>query len=422
MRDTYSPQTVEAEVQKVWSDNDVYHAVEHAKDAQGNEKPKFYVLSMLPYPSGKLHMGHVRNYTLNDVMYRYLRMKGYNVMTPMGWDAFGMPAENAAINHGIAPAAWTFSNIADMKAQMKPLGLAFDWDREIATCTPEYYRWNQWMFLKMLEKGICYRKTQIVNWDPVDMTVLANEQVVDGRGWRSGALVEKREIPGYYLGITQYADELLKDLDQLGGWPEQVRAMQTHWIGKSTGVKLVFPYTIDGEEKQLSVYTTRADTLMGVTFVAIAAEHPLAKRLAEGNETLQAFIAECAKGSVSEADMATMEKKGVPTGFNVHHPLTGEEVPVWIGNYVLMSYGEGAVMGVPAHDERDFAFAKKYDLPIKQVVACEGHEYSLEAWHESYGDKSDASKLINSGEFNDLTVHEGIEKIAEAKEKEIMEI
>ena len=414
MRDTYSPQTVEAEVQKVWSDNDVYHAVEHAKDAQGNEKPKFYVLSMLPYPSGKLHMGHVRNYTLNDVMYRYLRMKGYNVMTPMGWDAFGMPAENAAINHGIAPAAWTFSNIADMKAQMKPLGLAFDWDREIATCTPEYYRWNQWMFLKMLEKGICYRKTQIVNWDPVDMTVLANEQVVDGRGWRSGALVEKREIPGYYLGITQYADELLKDLDQLGGWPEQVRAMQTHWIGKSTGVKLVFPYTIDGEEKQLSVYTTRADTLMGVTFVAIAAEHPLAKRLAEGNETLQAFIAECAKGSVSEADMATMEKKGVPTGFNVRHPLTGEEVPVWIGNYVLMSYGEGAVMGVPAHDERDFAFAKKYDLPIKQVVACEGHEYSLEAWHESYGDKSDASKLINSGEFNGLTVHEGIEKIAEA--------
>lgn len=414
MRDTYSPQTVEAEVQKVWSDNDVYHAVEHAKDAQGNEKPKFYVLSMLPYPSGKLHMGHVRNYTLNDVMYRYLRMKGYNVMTPMGWDAFGMPAENAAINHGIAPAAWTFSNIADMKSQMQPLGLAFDWDREIATCTPEYYRWNQWMFLKMLEKGICYRKTQIVNWDPVDMTVLANEQVVDGRGWRSGALVEKREIPGYYLGITQYAEELLKDLDQLGGWPEQVRAMQTHWIGKSTGVKLVFPYTIDGEEKRLSVYTTRADTLMGVTFVAIAAEHPLAKRLAEGNETLQAFIAECGKGSVSEADMATMEKKGVPTGFNVRHPLTGEEVPVWIGNYVLMSYGEGAVMGVPAHDERDFAFAKKYGLPIKQVVACEGHEYSLDAWHESYGDKSDASTLINSGEFNGLTVHEGIEKIAES--------
>ena len=412
MRDTYSPQTVEAEVQGRWTEGDVYRASEHVKDAQGNEKPKFYVLSMLPYPSGKLHMGHVRNYTLNDVMYRYLRMKGYNVMTPMGWDAFGLPAENAAINHGVAPADWTFANIADMKNQMKPLGLAFDWSREIATCTPEYYRWNQWMFLKMLEKGVCYRKTQIVNWDPVDMTVLANEQVVDGRGWRSGAVVEKREIPGYYLGITQYADELLKDLDQLQGWPEQVRSMQHHWIGKSTGVRLTFPYTIDGEDKLLHVFTTRADTLMGVSFVAIAAEHPLAKRLAQGNATLTAFIEECAKGGVSEADLATKEKEGVPTGFCVKHPITGADVPVWIGNYVLMSYGDGAVMGVPAHDERDFAFAKKYNLPINQVVEMQDKTYSTEAWQDWYGDKSDESHLVNSGEFNGLTVHEGIEKIA----------
>lgn len=414
MRETYSPQTVEAEVQAAWKKADVYHAHEHAKDKNGKEKPKFYVLSMLPYPSGKLHMGHVRNYTLNDVMYRYLRMKGYNVMTPMGWDAFGLPAENAAINHGIAPAKWTFDNIAEMKNQMQPLGLAFDWSREVATCTPEYYRWNQWMFLKMLEKGICYRKTQIVNWDPVDKTVLANEQVVDGRGWRSGAVVEKREIPGYYLGITQYADELLKDLDTLKGWPEQVRSMQEHWIGKSVGVKLAFPYTIDGKDEKLQVFTTRADTLMGVTFVAIAAEHPLAKRLAQDNPQVEAFIQECAKGGVSEADLATREKEGVPTGFCVKHPLTGADVPVWVGNYVLMSYGEGAVMGVPAHDERDFAFAKKYNLPIKQVVGMPGKTYSTDAWEEWYADKSDATELVNSGEFDGLTVHQGIDKIADA--------
>ena len=414
MRDTYSPQIVESEVQAAWEKADAYRATEHVKDAQGNEKPKFYVLSMLPYPSGKLHMGHVRNYTLNDVMYRYLRMKGYNVMTPMGWDAFGLPAENAAINNGIAPAKWTFSNIADMKSQMKPLGLAFDWSREVATCTPEYYRWNQWMFLKMLEKGICYRKTQIVNWDPVDKTVLANEQVVDGKGWRSGAVVEKREIPGYYLGITQYADELLKALDDLPGWPEQVRSMQSHWIGKSVGVKISFLYTIDGEDKVLKVFTTRADTLMGATFMAIAAEHPLAKRLAKDKPELQAFIDECAKGGVSEADLATREKEGVPTGFYVKHPLTGKDLEVWIGNYVLMSYGEGAVMGVPAHDERDFAFALKYNLPIIQVVSLPGHEYSTAQWQDWYGDKSDETALVNSGEFDGLTVSQGIEKIAEA--------
>ena len=411
MRETYSPQEVESEVQGMWKARDVYRAVEDALDAQGNPKPKFYVCSMLPYPSGKLHMGHVRNYTLNDVMYRYFRMKGYNVMTPMGWDAFGLPAENAAIAKKVAPAQWTYNNIADMKAQMEPLGLAFDWSREVATCRPEYYRWNQWMFLKMLEKGIAYRKTQIVNWDPVDKTVLANEQVIDGRGWRSGAVVEKREIPGYYLGITQYAQELLDDLKQLDGWPEQVRRMQEHWIGRSEGLTITFPYELDGEPQTLRVYTTRPDTLMGVTFMSIAAEHPLAARLAKDKPELQAFIKECAKGSVSEADMATMEKKGVPTGFSVKHPLTGEDVPVWIGNYVLMSYGEGAVMGVPAHDERDFAFAKKFGIPIKQVVAVEGKTYSTDAWEEWYAEKSDDTHLVNSGKYDGLGFHAAFEAI-----------
>lgn len=414
MRETYSPQEVESEVQAMWKAKDVYRAVEDAVDAQGNPKPKFYVCSMLPYPSGKLHMGHVRNYTLNDVMYRYFRMKGYNVMTPMGWDAFGLPAENAAIAKKVAPAEWTYGNIADMKAQMEPLGLAFDWSREVATCKPEYYRWNQWMFLKMLEKGIAYRKTQIVNWDPVDKTVLANEQVIEGRGWRSGAIVEKREIPGYYLGITQYAQELLDDLKQLDGWPEQVRRMQEHWIGRSEGVTLAFPYQMDGEDKLLRVYTTRPDTFMGATFVVIAAEHPLAARLAKDKPELQAFIAECAKGSVSEADMATMEKKGVPTGFSVVHPLTGKSIPVWIGNYVLMGYGEGAVMAVPAHDERDFAFANKYGLPIVQVVAKDGLEYDDKQWQDWYAEKSDETHLINSGEFDGLGFHKAFDAITAA--------
>lgn len=412
MRDTYSPQEIEAEVQARWVKDGVYRAKEHAKDKNGKEKPKYYVCSMLPYPSGKLHMGHVRNYTLNDVLYRYRRMKGFNVMTPMGWDSFGLPAENAALSKKVAPAEWTYRNIADMKEQMRPLGLAFDWSREVTTCRPEYYRWNQWMFLKMLEKGIAYRKTQIVNWDPVDKTVLANEQVIDGCGWRSGAKVEKREIPGYYLGITQYAQELLDDLKQLDGWPEQVRRMQEHWIGKSIGVNFAFPYEIDGEKKELRVYTTRADTVMGVTFVAIAAEHPLAKRLAQGKPELEAFIAECAKGSVSEADMATMEKKGVPTGFYVTHPLNGRKVEVWIGNYVLMSYGEGAVMGVPAHDERDFAFAKKFGIPIIQVCAVEGKEFSTDAWQDWYGDKTLNPYCINSGKYDGLHIHEAIDAIA----------
>lgn len=412
MRETYNPQEIEAQVQDQWQRDDVYRATEHALDADGKEKPKFYVCSMLPYPSGKLHMGHVRNYTLNDVLYRYRRMKGDNVMTPMGWDSFGLPAENAALNKKVQPAAWTYNNIADMKAQMKPLGLAFDWSREVTTCKPEYYRWNQWMFLKMLEKGIAYRKTQIVNWDPVDKTVLANEQVIDGCGWRSGAKVEKREIPGYYLGITQYAEELLADLDKLEGWPEQVRRMQEHWIGKSIGVNFGFPYELDGEKKRLNVYTTRADTIMGVTFVAIAAEHPLAKRLAKDRPDLQAFIEECSKGSVSEADMANMEKKGVPTGFYVTHPLNGRQVEVWIGNYVLMSYGEGAVMAVPAHDERDFAFAKKYGIEILQSVQVEGQTFSTDAWQEWYGDKTLNPYCVNSGKYNGLHIHEAIEAVA----------
>lgn len=411
MRETYEPSEVETTQQAHWRAKDVYRAVEHALDANGKEKPKFYVCSMLPYPSGKLHMGHVRNYTLNDVMYRYLRMKGMNVMTPMGWDSFGLPAENAAINKNVAPAEWTYQNIADMKSQMEPLGLAFDWSREVTTCKPDYYRWNQWMFLKMLEKGIAYRKTQIVNWDPVDHTVLANEQVIDGKGWRSGAPVEKREIPGYYLGITQYAEELLEDLKLLDGWPEQVRRMQEHWIGKSYGVNCSFPYELDGEKKVLKVYTTRPDTIMGVTFVAVAAEHPLALRLAKDNPTVDAFVKECQKGSVSEADIATMEKKGIPTGFYVKHPLTGKDVEVWVGNYVLMSYGEGAVMGVPAHDERDFAFALKYGLPIEQVIGKEGHEFDKTQWHDWYADKENIF-CVNSGKYNGLNFEEAREAVA----------
>ncbi|HWX12250.1 MAG TPA: leucine--tRNA ligase, partial [Trinickia sp.] len=363
-----------------------------------------------PYPSGKLHMGHVRNYTINDVMYRYLRMNGYNVLMPMGWDAFGMPAENAAMANGVPPAKWTYDNIAYMKGQMQSMGLAIDWSREVATCNPEYYKWNQWLFLKMLEKGIAYKKTGTVNWDPVDQTVLANEQVIDGRGWRSGALVEKREIPMYYMRITQYADELLNDLDGLG-WPERVKVMQQNWIGKSYGVNFGFPYDLDGEQKLLRVFTTRADTIMGVTFCAIAAEHPLAARLAQDKPELQAFIDECRHGGVAEADIATMEKKGMATGFFVTHPLTHERVEVWIGNYVLMSYGEGAVMGVPAHDERDFAFAKKYGLPIRQVIAKPGCEYSTDAWQEWYADKEGVA-CVASGKYDRMTHQEAIDAIA----------
>ncbi|VWB95610.1 leucyl-tRNA synthetase [Burkholderia pseudomultivorans] len=404
MHERYVPADVEAAAQGDWRAADAYKTQEDAN------KPKFYCVSMLPYPSGKLHMGHVRNYTINDVMYRYLRMNGYNTLMPMGWDAFGMPAENAAMANGVPPAKWTYDNIDYMKGQMQSMGLAIDWSREIATCKPDYYKWNQWLFLKMLEKGIAYKKTGTVNWDPVDQTVLANEQVIDGRGWRSGALVEKREIPMYYLRITQYADELLNDLDGLG-WPERVKIMQQNWIGKSFGVNFGFPYELDGEKQLLRVFTTRADTIMGVTFCAIAAEHPLATRLAQGKPELQAFIDECKRGGVAEADMATMEKKGVATGFTVTHPLTGEPVEVWVGNYVLMSYGEGAVMGVPGHDERDFAFAKKYGLPIKQVIAAEGQTYSLDAWQEWYGDK-DVAVCVNSGKYDGLAYGAAVDAVA----------
>lgn len=404
MHERYVPADVEAAAQSDWRAADAYRSKEDAN------RKKFYCVSMLPYPSGKLHMGHVRNYTINDVMYRYLRMNGYNTLMPMGWDAFGMPAENAAMANGVPPAQWTYENIAYMKKQMQAMGLAIDWSREVTTCKPDYYKWNQWLFLKMLEKGVVYKKTGTVNWDPVDQTVLANEQVIDGRGWRSGALVEKREIPMYYMRITQYADELLNDLDGLG-WPERVKVMQHNWIGKSFGVNFGFPYELDGEKKLLRVFTTRADTIMGVTFCAIAAEHPLAARLARDKPALQAFIDECKRGGVAEADIATMEKKGVATGFSVSHPLTGEPVEVWIGNYVLMSYGEGAVMGVPAHDERDFAFAKKYGLPIRQVIAVEGETYSTDAWQEWYGDKTRAV-CVNSGKYDGLAHDAAVDAIA----------
>ena len=428
MNEKYVPAEVEAAAQAHWQATDAYRVNEDARDAQGQPKPKFYACSMLPYPSGKLHMGHVRNYTLNDMLTRQLRMKGMNVLMPMGWDAFGLPAENAAMDKLIAPAAWTRDNIADMKAQFKPLGLAFDWSREVATCDVSYYKWNQWFFLKMLEKGVAYRKTQVVNWDPVDQTVLANEQVVDGRGWRSGALVEKREIPGYYLAITQYADELLANVtdpsqpDYLAGWPERVRLMQEHWIGKSEGVRFAFPHQITGadgaliQDGRLYVFTTRADTILGVTFCAVAPEHPLAAHAAASNPALAAFIEECKKGGTTEAEMALKDKEGLPTGLVVTHPLTGAEVPVWVGNYVLMGYGDGAVMGVPAHDERDFAFAKKYGIPIQQVVEAEGESFSTEAWADWYGDKLRAV-CVNAGagfEFlNGLPHKAAVAKVAE---------
>ncbi|SFZ70611.1 leucine--tRNA ligase [Chitinimonas taiwanensis] len=411
MQEHYRPSEVEAAAQQHWESRDAYRVVED------QNKPKFYACSMLPYPSGKLHMGHVRNYTINDMLARHLRMKGFNVLMPMGWDAFGLPAENAAIAYGKPPAEWTYANIADMKSQMQPLGLAFDWSREVATCDPAYYKWNQWLFLKMLEKGIAYKKTQVVNWDPIDQTVLANEQVVDGRGWRSGAIVEKREIPGYYFGITQYADELLNDIDKLDGWPDQVRAMQRNWIGKSEGVRFAFSHDIrDAEGKligdgQMWVFTTRADTIMGVTFCAVAAEHPLATRAAELKPELVEFIEECKKGGVSEAEIATQEKKGRATGLFVTHPLTGEQVEIWIGNYVLMSYGDGAVMGVPAHDERDFAFANQYGIAIKQVVAVEGETFDSKVWAEWYGDKS-RGLTIHSGKYDGLSYKAAVDAVA----------
>ena len=412
MQDKYNHIDVERSAQNHWTAADAYRVTEDAS------RKKYYACSMLPYPSGKLHMGHVRNYTINDMLSRYLRMKGYNVLMPMGWDAFGLPAENAALKNGVPPAKWTYDNIAYMKKQMQAMGLAIDWSREIATCNPTYYKWNQWLFLKMLEKGIAYRKTQVVNWDPVDQTVLANEQVIDGKGWRTGATVEKREIPGYYLKITNYAEELLDSVQhKLPGWPERVKLMQENWIGKSEGVRFAFTHDIQGADGALIgdgrmyVFTTRADTIMGVTFCAVAPEHPLAVHAAASNPSLAAFIEECKSGGTTEAELATQEKKGQRTGLFVTHPLTGDKVEVWVGNYVMMSYGDGAVMGVPAHDERDFEFAKKYDLPIKQVTDVQGKAYSLEAWADWYGDKQQGV-AINSGKYDSLGFKPAVDAVA----------
>jgi leucyl-tRNA synthetase len=448
MQAQYPFKQVERIAQEYWEKHQTFKASEQS------DKPKYYCLSMFPYPSGRLHMGHVRNYTIGDVLSRFYRMRGYNVMQPMGWDAFGLPAENAALQNKVAPAAWTYSNIEHMKMQLKSLGLGIDWDREIATCRPEYYRWEQWLFTELFKKGLVYKKTATVNWDPVDQTVLANEQVIDGRGWRSGAVVEKRDIPQYFMKITAYADELLADLDKLDGWPEQVKTMQRNWIGKSYGCEIEFP--IQNSEAKLKVYTTRPDTLMGATYVAVAAEHPLATLAAQHNPALQTFIQECKMGSVAEADMATAEKKGMDTGLFVVHPLTDELLPVWIANYVLISYGEGAVMAVPAHDERDFEFANKYQLPIKQVyqhkdvvvlekalnqitIAYDPDDYTPpnmeeknrlieqldsirfdhHVWRDWYASKDlNLLTTINSGRFNDLNYEQAFDAICNALSKQ----
>ncbi|HKA46023.1 MAG TPA: leucine--tRNA ligase [Burkholderiales bacterium] len=402
MEQKYNPHLIEREAQEYWERTRAFRA----EETPG--KPKYYCLSMFPYPSGKLHMGHVRNYTIGDVLTRYHRMRGYNVLQPMGWDAFGLPAENAAMANEVAPAKWTYDNIAYMKRQLRSLGFALDWSRELATCKPDYYRWNQWLFLRMLEKGLVYKTTGTVNWDPVDQTVLANEQVIDGRGWRTGAPVEKREIPMYYMAITRYAEELLAALEKLPGWPERVKTMQANWIGKSYGVRFAFPYELDGRNEKLWVFTTRADTIIGVTFVALAAEHPLAARAAKDNPQLAAFIEECKRGSVMEADLATMEKKGMPTGLTVTHPLTSEKIPVWVGNYVLMAYGEGAVMGVPGHDQRDFEFAVEYRLPVKAVIKpVEGElELPLKEAYVEHG------LCVNSGRYDGLDYERAVDAIA----------
>ncbi|MFD0950246.1 leucine--tRNA ligase [Paraperlucidibaca wandonensis] len=406
MQEQYLPQILEAAARAEWEATNAHIADDN------DTRPKYYCLSMFPYPSGKLHMGHVRNYTIGDVLSRFKRLNGFNVMQPMGWDAFGLPAENAAMNNSVAPAKWTYANIEYMKTQLKSLGLAIDWSREIATCKPDYYRWEQWLFTRLFEKGVIYKKSGSVNWDPIDQTVLANEQVIDGRGWRSGALVEKREIPMYYFGITQYAEQLLQDLDQLDGWPEQVKTMQRNWIGKSFGADISFDYDelSIGINGQLKVYTTRPDTLMGATYVAVAGEHPLAQRAALNNPELAAFIAECKAGSVAEADMATMEKKGMATGQFVIHPLNGRKLPVYVANYVLWGYGEGAVMAVPAHDERDFAFANKYALPILSVYATADGVFDASNWQDWYGQKSGLTS-INSEKYNGLSVTEAFDAI-----------
>ena len=407
MHELYQPREIEAAAQTFWEEQKSFEVSEQPG------KETYYCLSMFPYPSGKLHMGHVRNYTIGDVISRYQRMQGKNVLQPLGWDAFGMPAENAAIDNNVAPAKWTYENIAYMKAQLKSLGLAIDWSREVTTCKPDYYRWEQWLFTRLFEKGVIYRKNGTVNWDPIDQTVLANEQVIDGRGWRSGALIEKREIPMYYFKITAYADELLESLDELPGWPEQVKTMQRNWIGKSRGMEVQFPYhqASIGEAGALKVFTTRPDTLMGATYVAVAAEHPLATLAARDDAELRAFIEECKAGSVAEADVATQEKKGRPTSLFVEHPLTGEKLPIWVANYVLIHYGDGAVMAVPAHDERDFEFATKYDLPIKPVVRTSVGDLTPAPWMAAYGEHG---VLINSGDFDGLDFQAAFDAIETA--------
>jgi leucyl-tRNA synthetase len=403
----YAPQAVEAAAQLYWN---ARHAYEVKED---NSRPKFFCLSMLPYPSGALHMGHVRNYTIGDVISRYQRMQGKNVLQPMGWDAFGLPAENAAIKNQTAPAKWTYANIDHMRSQLKSLGYAIDWSREFATCRPDYYRWEQLMFTRLLKKGMAYRKNAVVNWDPIDQTVLANEQVVDGRGWRSGAVVEKREIPQWFLRITDYAQELLDGLDTLPGWPDAVKTMQRNWLGRSEGLEIHF--AVEGEAEPLTVFTTRPDTLMGVTFVSIAGEHPLAVKAAQGNAKLAAFLDELKHGGVSEAELETQEKRGMATGLFAVHPVSGEKVPVWVANFVLMGYGTGAVMAVPGHDQRDFEFAHKYGLPIKQVIAVAGAdaEYDPNQWKDWYSDKTRADmRVVNSGELDGKTYREAFDFLA----------
>ncbi|ROU01989.1 leucine--tRNA ligase [Marinobacter sp. R17] len=405
MDEQYRPQEIEKKAQQFWETNDTFSV----KEEPG--KPKYYCLSMFPYPSGKLHMGHVRNYTIGDVISRYQRMQGKNVLQPMGWDAFGLPAENAAVKNKSAPAKWTYANIEYMKDQLRQLGFGYDWKRELATCSPDYYKWEQWFFTKLYEKGLVYKKMATVNWDPVDQTVLANEQVVDGRGWRSGALVEQKKIPQWFIKITDYAEELLDDLDAMNEWPEQVRTMQRNWIGKSTGVELTFP--LDGRDDELRVYTTRPDTLMGVTYMAVAAEHPLAKAAAERNREVGNFVESCRNSKVAEADLATMEKQGIDTGFKAVHPLTQDLIPVYVANFVLMDYGTGALMAVPGHDERDHEFALKYRLPIRQVISSKNHK-EIDIQEAAFTEKG---YLVNSGKYNGLTSEEAFEDIADHLEK-----
>jgi len=404
MQDTYNHKTIEPTVQKLWEDKKSFEV------SEDSDKEKFYCLSMFPYPSGKLHMGHVRNYTIGDVISRFQRMQGKNVLQPMGWDAFGLPAENAAIKNNVSPSAWTDQNIAEMRTQLKTMGFAYDWSRELATCKPDYYRWEQWFFLKLLDKGLVYRKKATVNWDPVDQTVLANEQVVDGRGWRSGALVEQREIDQWFLKITAYADELLDDVKKLEGWPAQVRTMQENWIGRSEGVELEFG--LEHSEETLSVFTTRPDTLMGVTYLAVAPQHPLAARAAVENPELSAFIEECKNMKATEAEMATMEKKGFASGISSIHPITGESVPIWVANFVLMTYGSGAVMSVPAHDERDWEFAKKYKLPIHQVITSADKTVANNI-NMAEGAYTAKGVLINSAQFDGLSSDESLDAIVD---------